>query len=649
MVTGYTATEYGDFIIASLNDPYLNTVKVLDWEIVVGLQNNKTVGTINTTQGSTTILGNVTNFSQFSEGDIILIGNVQYEVANVITPIEMELTQPVPFSTTDLDFYVLPDNRNYFEYQYRWSSNNDQFSELRPLTNNISFTDLKGLTFDSNKPLWLDVRAEVASIQIASSLSILSITYTLETVDGQIESCPQFCVECTDPFAYEGCANIEVSCDANIFQPYNLGKSNSIYKQLVGMTNDIFGHTVQYFRTESDKRTEDVILMEYSLHNVVDKKDIKILVPDNEFPEEAATYDIFGMEFAEFEVHIVAEEFENIFGKGKIPRSKDYMYIPLINRMYEISSLSIADEFNHTSSYWRVKLVKYQDRSSVIKNEFEVATDTLVTGVEEIFGEEQKEEMEKVTNPQQFKTVTTSYRDGIRGFMDKGLKIIDYDLKNRWTVVSKNYYDLTDVGHNEAALEYLSESKLLEGKNMAVSLWFNPQFDSTSTEEYVLFGDLAALSGFKIFLSNQHLRIYVNGTDYIFDHQISLQKGEWYGMILNLNNMFLQLSASIYRLKSGINTGTSYPNRPQDGTNDLVEEYTHTLEAGQPMVWDVNSKYHLRGNSMYLTNLRVFNKVVEYEQHHNVLNQYVVRDNQLSIIIDNAIPSLGFQKFVNSK
>ena len=50
-----------------------------------------------------------------------------------------------------------------------------------------------------------------------------------------------------------------------------------------------------------------------------------------------------------------------------------------------------------------------------------------------------------------------------------------------------------------------------------------------------------------------------------------------------------------------------------------------------------------------MTNIRVFTNVIEFEQHHNVLNQYVVRDNQLSILIDNAIPSLGYQRFKNAR
>lgn len=648
MVIGYTANEYGDYLIASLKDPYTEVVKILSWEIVAGVQGPRTPGSVNVQAGSTTITGNTTDFTLLQAGEKIILGNTEFEIDTITSPLQLELTVAPDFTTTELEFYLAVNQNNYFTYEYRWSDTGQQFSEFRELNNTQAFGDLLSLTFDPTKPLYLDVKAEVAALSAGNSISFISWNFTYETQAGQIESCPQFCVECTDPFAFDGCANIEVSCNENLFQPYNLTKSETVYKQLVNITNDIFGHTVQYFRTEPDKRTEDVILKEYSLFNVVDKKDLKILVPDNEFPEENPTYDIFGMEFAEFEVHITAAEFEKVFGQGKKPRNLDYMYIPLINRMYEVSSIGLSDEFNHTHSYYRVKLVKYQDRSAVIKNNFEDATDSLITGVEEVFGEKQAEEMEKDTNPQQFQTVSTSYRDGIRTFVDRSLTIKDYDLKNRWTVVSKNYYELTDIKKNNIAVEYAVPSKLASEDNLAISLWFNPRFAATDTDEYILFGDSAALTGFKIFLSNTNLRININGVDYTFTHNLTFDNNSWYGFILNINNKFLQLNANIYRLESN-NSGTTYPNRPQDASNNLVEEFNSVLDMGQPVVWNANTNYVLRGGSIYMTNIRVFEKSIEYEQHHNVLNQYVVRDNQLSQLIDNAIPSLGYQRFKNAR
>jgi len=470
--------------------------------------------------------------------------------------------------------------------------------------------------------------------------------------EGQVVSCPNFCVECTDPFAMNGCANIQVSCTENTFNPYALTKSVSIYKQLQNIVTGIFGHEVNYFRTEPDTRTSDVILMEYSLYNVVDNQTVKVLVPDNEFPTEANTYDIFGIELADFEVHITAAEFESRFGLGKTPRNKDYMFIPIINRMYEISSVSLADEFNRSHSYWRVKLVKYQDRSDVIKGQFDMATDVLVTGIEEIFGEKIQEEYTKNLKEDQFQTVSSSYRDGIREFVNRRLKITDYDLKNRWTVVSKNYYDFTEMNLNEIALFYGMRSKVELNKNAAFTGWFSPKFALTSNTDYYLFGDNDAINGFKLTLSNTEFKLNVNGITEVFTHGITLDKNKWYAYIVNVNNAFMQLEINIYSLDPNSNLITQVGGSnimPQLSSNNLVPEFHENRLMTFQIAWESSSNYTLRANDMLMTNIRVFNTPIEFEQHSNVLNQYVVRDNQLATIIDNAIPSLGFQKYSNAR
>ena len=87
------------------------------------------------------------------------------------------------------------------------------------------------------------------------------------------------------------------------------------------------------------------------------------------------------------------------------------------------------------------------------KNNYESLTDSLVTDVDEVFGAEIKDEYIKNLKPEQYQTVSTAYRDGIRNFLSTDLKIEDYDIKNRWTVVSKNAYDLTNVTTNYPAVE----------------------------------------------------------------------------------------------------------------------------------------------------------------------------------------------------
>ena len=635
MKSKYTVREYGDYIITSLKEPYVNVNKVLSINVLAGYQDATTIGTISTTSNSTIIKGRNTDFNRLQPGTDIILGNSIYKIIQITYQNNLILNKAVEFTADDLQFYKVLDVNNQLEYEYRWSHNNQEFSEFKTNLENIST-----LFFNPEKPLWIDIKAEAIAISTASSITVIDITFEIENAEGIIINQPQFDADAGYDTVLEGLANIR-TCTSDYFRPYDLTKNTHVYKQLVGVVNDIFGHDVTYFKTESDARSKDVFFMEYSLHNVIAKENIKIVVPDNEFPSEANTYDIFGMEFAEFEIHIIDQEFQKVFGFNATPRNKDYMYIPLINKMYEVESVAPADEFNKENSYWKVKLVKYQDRTSVNKGKFEDATNEFTTGVEDVFGAEQKQEKDKVTNPEQFKTISTSYKDGLRLFVNKQLSIKDYNLKNKWTVISKNYYDLNNITAGEIALEYNVKSKLNSNENLATTMWFKSHFKDNNS--HFLFGDLAALNGFKIHISNTKLILTADTLTYTFTHNIHFNANNWYALVLNINNTSLQITCALYELDLSNNYSLA------KNSSNLFSRYFETINIGQPLIWQADANYHLKGNNTYMTNIRLFNYVIEYEQHQNILNQYVVRDNQFARIIDNAVPSLGFQKFYNSK
>ena len=104
------------------------------------------------------------------------------------------------------------------------------------------------------------------------------------------------------------------------------------------------------------------------------------------------------------------------------------------------------------------------------------------------------------------------------------------------------------------------------------------------------------------------------------------------------------MSLYVYALDPNSNEGL-----PQLQDNDLIPAFHETKELNNAMMWNSDTYYRLNGAKLHITNIRMFEKPIELEQHHNVLNQYVVRDNQLASIIDNAIPSIGFQKFKNAR
>jgi len=646
MVTGQRATEIGDVIIARLLEPYKNIVRVVDYSILAGIDNMFTVGTINLYEGSTTVSGFGTNFN-LSAGDTIIIGNTILEVATQISPIHIELASPAPFTAQKAKFMLPVNENNNFVYKYRYSNNGEEFSEFAPLNKNLTPGDLFYLTWDGTVDLYLDIRAEVDRLGLDASIVLIDVTFTVEDQDGIIEACPQYCIDCADPLNYSGCANIKVECETsdNIFKPYQLTRNNNLYNQLVEITSDIFGHGVRYYRTVPDERTKDVIFMEYSLFNVVAAGDLKVSVPDNEFPTEAMQYDVFGMGFEDFEIHITDYQFEKTFGLGNRPRVKDYLYFPINNKMYEVKSVALADEFNIQHTYWRVMLSKYQNRSAVAKpQEIEAELENLVMGVEEIFGEEIQQEYVKATDPQQLKSTPHQWDDGVRQRSAAALRIVDYDLKNRWTLVSKNYYDLSSVETDIDAVDYIQKSTQSINDNLAFTTWFSPVFDTMDTTKYqILNGDQFG-EGINVRISSQVLEVTLNGQIYTFTHNMILGSHEWYGLVINMSNTFRELSAYIYYLDESNNR-----NRPQDANNNLQLEFSEVKPIDQAVIWDLDRPYKLKGGLVKLTNLRLWKKTIEQEQHHNILNQSLVRDAHLATIVDNAIPSLSYQRYHNAR
>ena len=646
-VTNFTADAIGDYFFAKLQEPYSNVTRVLSWNILVGVNSPNSVGTLDVVSGSNQFVGSNVNLN-LSPGNKFIVGGQVFTVHSIqgdtITSVETS-----DFTATGAKWYEYPDLDNYFTYEFRYSqeaagTDGGQMSELRPLNNSIGPRDLLGIQFDSTKPLWIDVKAEAYRLSSLHSLSLLSVTFELETADGTIQSCPQLCGDCNDPYL-PGCTNIVIDCSDPIYDPYSLSKPTAIYEEISELSANMWGHPVQYFRVEPDKRSKDVVLMEYSLYNVKEQGNLKIMVPDNEMPTREFTYDIFGMGFEDFEIHVTKGQMEAAFGEGIHPRPRDYMYIPRMNRMYEVSSVSLADEFNQNMTYWRVMLQKYEERSSTQVEEgsaIETALDDLYTGVEEVFGEEQRDEYEKTTKSTQYQTVFSEVGDGVRDRIHNNLTISDKEIRNKWTIIAKNSYDLESVKDlGIECLLYRKYSQLAVDGNLAFTTWFKPNLTS-ATAEQTIFDGWQNNKGLKLTVNQTHVKAYINDLvlTYPFATGLGPVNGNWYGMVYNLNNSFLNTGAYVYKLNPQSNTLTSMP------VSDTLTEVMHeNFELASAQGWSTKKQWSLMPGKLAMTNIRLFKKTIGQDQHTNVLQQYIVRDSHLALITDNAVPSIQLRKY----
>ena len=136
-----------------------------------------------------------------------------------------------------------------------------------------------------------------------------------------------------------------------------------------------YGHTVIYFKTEpvnTIKESQSGIhgihhtLANNVIRNVVDIKKLHIMIPNNEIPQDRVIYSDWDMPLQDdFMIHIVRQKFEQAFGLKTIPNDKDYIYFPLLNKLFRVSTFQPKNGLMGVVGWYEVFLAKYEEDDCV--------------------------------------------------------------------------------------------------------------------------------------------------------------------------------------------------------------------------------------------------------------------------------------------
>lgn len=238
--------------------------------------------------------------------------------------------------------------------EFRWSINGDNWSLWSQLTE----VAVQSLLISPDNPLWLEVRMTATSDENTSPYyppgtllnpPIILLDFEFDLTYKEIDS-RDLMSSPPAPICGKELTNYPiVFSDCNFtFKPYDINRAINLYQDLSKIVNNVFGHEVVYYSVQPQGRGKDVVLKEYTLFDVVDEKCVKVMVPNNTFPDAALTFDSFGLNFNQpFEIHIDRKYFEGIFGKGSQPRKRDIIFFPLTNRIYQIDSMYVFRDINN--------------------------------------------------------------------------------------------------------------------------------------------------------------------------------------------------------------------------------------------------------------------------------------------------------------
>ena len=582
-------------------------------------------------------------------------------------------------------------NHVYFDKEFRYSSDGILWSDYKQLTND----NLSNINVYNGK-----IYLQYKFTQVGNgNLSINNISLDVEYVNVGESIIP----ECFWNNTVDNSSKIVFNTSTNnIFNPYALGQGVQMYNQLSALVSNMFGFCVLYFKTEANSRTRDVVLKEYSIEKVVAKDNVKILIPDNQLPTRELQFNSMMLDMpVQFEVHLVKSDFQKVFGKDAHPDPHDYLYLAnYVNKMYMVDSVSEPDDFGYASSYWRVSLVPYQEFSSVQfeDNSLLEETESLIFSAEGKFEEEVNDEFADIRKDNQLNDVGDfgEGQDFLRECLEPNLRINSENIYNKWTVVSKQHYNLSTIERGVNVVRYRYKDSFTNNDERMITFWFRPQNVNKNVSENILLTEISeSNNGIKVgvqkwnnlFQVGNYVKLNRTGSANGYRKIIEVDKSKGYIVVEGKYDVRARIMNCAKLVAYGVNTpvymgdgfsiehnynsiSLNIGGKHHDFTFDKFDKFENKwyavvigLNKGMSNIWlydlvgsDRKSELKLVSCSskeigkfevlgaecgltscdMDLTNFRLWDKICEQELHDLILSQYVVDDSHNTLIVDNA-------------
>jgi hypothetical protein len=459
-----------------------------------------------------------------------------------------------------------------------YSKNFRIFSTAEPVTGIVEFTDYLE-DIDITSPGALDLSLLVRKIRYSRNKLDWSLWYQVEP--GNIGDAATIVLDAGDPFYFEvkyeyddGTQNAmpalltineiklrfrqvgqtqnvftprtvstveqNISIIANrdpSFRPYEVDPAISMFQDLSYFANQQFGHQVVYFRTVPESDSGDYVFKEWTLYKNIDRKCIKVLVPGNNFPDQAPKFTDFGMDFQlPFEIEIDHKYYQSIFGYGSEPRKRDFLYFPLLNRMFEIQGSYLHKGFMMAPTYWKVQLKKYNPNiDMLLMDTSRTFLDNVIQSAEQLFGERVEEDIKDAAMPAQYQKITTTF-DASRKALHPDIKQKPLKYTFNFAPLIENYYDLGGIAASEISFKLTQTSPGEKTDQYAATL---PGIDNPNSTNQVIIANEHSdmfktwrnnglITNDKNFKNTSTLNCRVRGPfDHIPNHQGQSEEGRY--------------------------------------------------------------------------------------------------------------------------
>lgn len=537
------------------------------------------------------------------------------------------------FSVSDYTLVLSTDDETKVKVHYRFSSDNKRtWTPWNLLTKeNLSSTRFSVLRFTYFEFSFQRTVAEpitVYDLELIGKFNNITENYNNW---GKLGIRPQCALKKEEPFV--PCEEVD---EIPTYNPYDFAKGVALYDYLGSKASMIWGHEVDYYKSDPDKNGVDVILHEYNLLNVNEEpQKVKVSVPENQFPDNETKFGQFDLSLLNtFEAHITKSEFKKVFGIETRPAQGDILYFCKLNKLFEIEHIIPDRTSFFASTFYKIVLKKYSNMAARnFSDDAQKVIDKLVSdnSLDAMFGIDVDKTITDTTNPQQFKPLSLPE---IKRTISPMTTIVSEELANASLIVAQQIYQVPIKNKNTTTVSYGQlDGTMSKSDNRAISFWFRTE-DYQQADTYTLINNYKNSLGYSLTLNNGQARFTYNAVNY--DLSVALESDTWYCFLINFNQREERLETCIYKRNVDIEDDATLLTSPHlrlihRGQFTLVPAaYSHDGDVYVGTCNGTNKKANWN-----ITNIRIFNDTIDENSRDIVLNQYQVNKASSLILSDN--------------
>ena len=513
-------------------------------------------------------------------------------------------------------------NPSYLKHYFRWSTDNEYWSQWYEFDRNLGILPM--LSFASDKPFYFGYKIAYdngTSDPLPTPIKITDFGARFETTIQK----PSLRAEAT--VSNELILNSFVNRTAAPIGLYNNPALVQLNQSLSYAMMTMFGIDMLYFRTAPDKTGTDFVFREHTLYNIVERKCIKMIANNNEFPDDDFEFNGDGIHYTQpFELHIDKQFFEDNFGIGFEPRKKDIVYIPLINRMFQVDQTSLKRGYLKCPLFWKLRMSKFNNNINLGKDEDTAAfLDNMLISSNDAFGDKVESQVLNATLPQQ-STPPTTKSDEVRKYLDNSLMVHETQVDFNFSRLINYYYDMS-TPTDDYGVVYNKNISLSSSKDVAICFMFRIKNGATNFSTIQSSDGTSFSIDFNYSATTKDMTASVLGLN-LLSNQIEIDK--WYSVFINLSGIFKQANITLYDLVDTANKNKHFK---------LSQLSTIAMNVAN--FNDIDTSIGIKKGLYDIANIRVFNKCMPAEKQKNIISELMLRDEALLTIIDNSRPRMN--------